>query len=126
MPLKVLFFRTGSGNEPVREWLQEQSKKVRLTVGSDIRTVQVKGPVIGMPLVRSLGGGLWEVRSTEGVEYRVFFFVLDGTMYLLHGIIKKTQRTAQGDLDLARERMEAVKEKDKLEKAKAAVAKKKK
>ena len=61
-PLKVVFFKTDSGNEPVREWLRELPKEDCKSIGTDILTVQYAWPV-GKPLVDNLGDGLWEVRS---------------------------------------------------------------
>jgi len=59
-----------------------------------------------MPLCRSLGGGLWEVQSNleQGRISRVIFCVAVGRMVLLHGFVKKTQKTPRADLDLARKR----------------------
>jgi len=59
-----------------------------------------------MPLCRSLGGGLWEVRSNleQGRMFRVIFCVAVGRVVLLHGFVKKTQKTPRADLDLARKR----------------------
>jgi phage-related protein len=59
-----------------------------------------------MPLVRPLGRELWEVRSTlpRGQIARVLFCVERGGMVLLHGFIKKTQKTPQRDIDLALKR----------------------
>ena len=62
MSLEVVFYQTGSGNEPVREWLRGLSKADKRTIGSDIKTVQYGWP-IGMPVVRKLDTGLWEIRS---------------------------------------------------------------
>ncbi len=61
---------------------------------------------IGMPLVRGLGDGLWEVRSSlsGGRIGRVIFTVEHSAMVLLHGFIKKTQKTPKQDLDLALKR----------------------
>lgn len=62
-----------SGNEPVWKWLKSLPKEVRQTIGDDIKTVQYGWP-LGMPLVRSLGKGLLEVRSTipDGIA-RILF-----------------------------------------------------
>lgn len=56
-----------------------------------------------MPLCRSLGRGLWEVRSalTQARIARVLFCEHDGKMILLHAFIRKTQKTPTADLDLA-------------------------
>jgi phage-related protein len=77
----------------------------RKTIGEDIKTVQYGWP-LGMPLVRSLGTGLWEVRRRLDNRIARVLFVLEGaTMVLLHGFIKKTQAIPKADLDLARDRL---------------------
>jgi phage-related protein len=75
-PLKVVFFKTEAGNEPV-----------------------------GKPLVDNLGDGLWEVRSRLSNRIaRTLFAVVDEEIVLLHGFIKKQQRTPQNELELAKKR----------------------
>jgi len=95
--------------EPVRDWLKALPMADRRIVGFDIATAEFGRPV-GMPLCRPLGGGLWEVRSslTQGRIARVIFCAGAGRMVLLHGFVKKTQKTPQADLDLARKRPKEV------------------
>ena len=92
--IPVVFYRTAAGAEPVREWLRSLSTEDRRTIGTDLATLQVGWP-IGMPLCRSLGAGLWEVRSklANNRIARLIFFVAEGRLGVLHGFIKKTQRT---------------------------------
>ena len=75
-------------------------------LGHDMKRVQYGWP-IGMPLVKSLGGGLWEVRSSlpSKREARALFVVDEGGIVVLHGFIKKAQKTPQSELNLARKRM---------------------
>ncbi len=103
--LRVVFFRTQSGREPVREWLQELDREDRKVIGEDIKLVQFRWP-LGMPLVRKLEADLWEVRSILAGSRiaRVFFTVRGQEMALVHGIVKKSQKTPQHDLKLARDR----------------------
>ncbi|MEQ9813268.1 MAG: type II toxin-antitoxin system RelE/ParE family toxin [Azospirillaceae bacterium] len=100
------FFQQQGGSEPVRDWLLTLSPGDRKAVGDDIRTAEFGWPV-GMPLCRPIGKGLWEVRTniSDGRIARVLFCVHGGGMVLLHGFIKKTRKTPQADLDLARMRM---------------------
>jgi len=99
--LDVLFFRTENSNEPVREWLLSLDKDDRKIIGNDVLKVQYCWP-IGKPLVANLGKGLWEVRSRLGNRIaRVIFCVEGRTMVLLHGFVKKTQKTPKHELDLA-------------------------
>jgi phage-related protein len=102
--LDVVFYRTTAGSEPVREWLKSLPRQDRRAVGEDIKTAQYGWP-LGMPLIRKLDRGLWEVRSTTSTGIaRVFFTVKDGLIILLHGFIKKAQKTPQNELDTARRR----------------------
>ncbi|MEA2008509.1 MAG: type II toxin-antitoxin system RelE/ParE family toxin [Chloroflexota bacterium] len=102
--LRVIFFKTRRGNEPVRKWLKSLSGEDRKTIGEDIKTVQFGWP-IGMPVVRKVDKQLWEVRSRlHNRIARVIFTVEGNTMVLLHGFIKKSQKTPREDLDLAKNR----------------------
>ena len=102
--LPAAFFQNESGKMPVREWLLSLDDEDRKTVGDDIRTAEFGWPV-GMPLCRPLSGhrGLWEIRSslTNGRISRVLFCVHEGNMVLLHGFIKKTQKTPLHDIEIA-------------------------
>ena len=109
-PLACRFYRTGAGNEPVRDWLKSLPTEVRKDIGSDIQQVQWRWPV-GKPLVDGFGGGLFEVRtSCDSDIYRVLFCLDGSTMVLLHGFKKKSQRTPMSDLDLARKRQRTLEE----------------
>jgi phage-related protein len=104
--LSVVFFRTASGREPVREFLKNLDKEGRKDIGEDIKLVQFRWP-LGMPLVRKIETDLWEVRShlSGNRITRILFTVGSGEMALLHGFIKKSQKTPANDLQLGRERM---------------------
>jgi phage-related protein len=100
----VVFYKTEAGNKPVREWPKNLPRDDRRAIDEDIKTVQYGWP-LGMPLIRKLGRGLWEVRSNISIGIaRVFFTVKDSFMILLHGFVKKSQNTPQNELDTARRR----------------------
>jgi phage-related protein len=103
--LSVAFFRSEAGREPVREWLKSFPREDRRIIGEDIKTVQFGWP-LGMPLVRKLDKNLWEVRSTLPQQIaRVIFTTQERQIILLHGFIKKSQKTPQAELDLAKKRL---------------------
>ncbi len=99
------FYRTEGGSEPVREWLRSLEREDRFLIGSDIKTVEYGWP-IGMPVCRPLGNGLNEVRThlPRNRIARVLFCTADGEMILLHGFMKRSQKIAKSDLDLALDR----------------------
>jgi phage-related protein len=99
------FYRFHAGREPVREWLKSLEVEDRKAIGEDIKDVEFSWP-IGLPLVRSLGRDLWEVRSSlpRGRIARVIFCIEQEQLILLHGFIKKTQKTPKQEIDLALKR----------------------
>ncbi|MGD9981627.1 MAG: type II toxin-antitoxin system RelE/ParE family toxin [Hyphomonadaceae bacterium] len=108
--IPAFFYQTAAGAEPVRDWLLTLDAEDRRVIGIDMATVEFGWPV-GMPTCRSLGDSLWEVRSSlpSRREARVIFAVIEEQMVLLHGFIKKSQRTPKTDLDLALKRLKDTK-----------------
>ena len=101
----AIFFRTEAGGEPVRDSLKAlPSAEDRKRIGEDIKTVEFGWPV-GMPVCKPLGQGIYEVRTSlaQNRIARVLFYIdKKGRMVLLHGFIKKTQKTPNEDLEVAR------------------------
>ena len=84
--------------------MKSLSEEDKLKIGTDIKTVEYGFP-IGMPICKSLGKGLFEVRTNlDNRIARILFWISDGKMVLLHGFIKKSQKTPKQDLDLALKR----------------------
>ena len=88
--IPVVFYRTSSGGDPVRDWLRSLPEDDRRDIGRDLATVQIGWP-IGMPLCRSLGNGLWEIRCNLPSHRiaRLLFFVHEGRIGILHGFKRK-------------------------------------
>jgi len=107
--ITVSFYRSAAANEPVRDWLLGLDKADRQAVGIDIKTVEFGWP-IGMPVCKPMGGGLYEVRTNLSSNRiaRVLFCIEGNNMMLLHGFIKKTQKTPKQDLELAKTRYKEV------------------
>lgn len=103
--LGLVFFRVSSGREPVREWLKGLSKKEQVKIGEDIKAAQLRWPLV-TPKVKKLDKRLWEVRSKMHRRIaRVLFTVQEEKMILLHGFIKKTQKTPGKEIDTAHKRL---------------------
>ena len=109
--IRVLFFKSAAGNEPVREWLRGLPLEQRKAIGEDLMVVQFRWP-LGMPLVRKLAPDLWELRSTipDGIA-RVFFTIWQdaatgsSAIIALHGFVKKSQKTPDNELATAKRRL---------------------
>lgn len=103
------FYQTSAGVCPVLEWLRSLPIADRHVIGGDLARVEFGWPV-GMPVCRSLGGGLWEVRSTLPSRRiaRLIFCMAGGEAFVLHGFIKKTQQTPAANLAMARKRQKEI------------------
>src|SRR5450755_2356087 len=104
--IPLVFFRTATGSEPVREWLKDLPQVERRAVGEDLLKAQWRWPV-GMPLCRPMGSGIWEIRTDLPTRRtsRVLVCVYREHLVALHGFIKKTRVTADEDLKVARMRL---------------------
>ena len=82
----------------------------RKIIGVDIFVVQKTFP-LGLPLVRKMGNNLWEIRSTisQGIV-RIFFTIENNFLILLHGFVKKTQKTPEQELAVAATRLKEFEE----------------
>ena len=72
--------------------------------------MQTFGPNLGMPLTRSLGEGLFEIRAIgrEGIGRAIFCMVKGQRIIILHAFIKKTEKTPKKEVETARKRLREV------------------
>lgn len=103
--LNVVFYRSESGAEPVREWLKDLSRDDKKSIGEDIKTAQIGWP-LGMPLIEKISANLWEVRTKLKNGIARILFTVDGNyMVLLHGFIKKSRKIPKHEIETALARL---------------------
>lgn len=103
------FYRSVSGSEPVRLWLERLPGDERRAVSQDIASVECGWPA-GMPHYRAIAPrrALWEVRSSLGDQRlaRVLLCRHGEELVLLHAFIGKSDELRERDLDLAVQRQQ--------------------
>lgn len=108
---QVYWYKTTSGREVVLEAIKELSKADRQIVGEDLGVAQLRFPK-GAPVVKPLGAGLYEVRSTiSGKREHRCIFVYDSdedAFVIVHAFVKKAQKTPLADLKLAKARAKEI------------------
>ena len=59
-----------------------------------------------------MGDGLFEIRAKakEGIGLALFCYMKGGHVYIMHAFVKKSQKTPNKDLDLAKIRMKEVRQ----------------
>ena len=105
MPWEIQYY-----SETVRQDIAVWPVGMRAMYARITERMQVFGPHLGMPFTRPLGAGLFEVRAKgkEGISRALFCTAAGQTIMILHAFIKKTQKTPQRDLELARRRLREV------------------
>lgn len=108
MPSKydIYFFKTSSGREPVREYLNHllNSKNTADKMLADeiltyLTLLKDKGTSLGMPYSKHLRDALWELRPKNN---RIIYCCIQGnSIYLLHHFKKQTQKTPLKEIKLA-------------------------
>jgi len=109
--LEVLYYPHGNGG-PVAEYLGRLAKerpKAFAKLALDLEILGAEGLRSGQIMIRPLGDKLWELkRPYEGIQYRIFFGVHKGAVWLVHSVEKKSAKTPKDDLELARKRLREV------------------
>ncbi len=109
---KIVFYQDKNGKRPAQEFLDGLNKTARAAVLRDLNLLKEFGVKLGFPTVRSIASvrKLWELRvKTNDGAVRVFYAALTGRRFiLLHGFIKKTDKTPKAELELAAKRLQEV------------------
>jgi len=107
MDWEILYY-----NVEVQDTLSSWPAGIRAYYARITERMQVYGPNLGMPFTRSLGQGLFEIRTRgkEGIGRAFFCTVIGRKIVILHAYIKKSQKIPARELEIARSRLEHVQE----------------
>lgn len=114
--LRLLHFTTASSRQPVKDFIEQQDVKAQIKIREVLQFFREYGFHLPDQYLRRMSGtsSLWELRAKyRGRQYRIFVARLEDDAVLLHGIIKKTQKTPQQDLQTAQERLRLIKQAEK-------------
>ena len=108
MDWQVVFYIDEKGNEPVKEFILAQPDGAIAEILHVFKLLREFNIKLGMPFVRKMAkSGLRELRVKHSSDlYRIFFFAYIGKKFvLLHGFLKKGEKTPQSEIDMAMKRM---------------------
>ena len=110
---EVHFYEDRQGRQPIKELLTtlrdeaQNSKDARIQyqkILTYIRSLETYGTRIGEPVVKHIGGDIWELRP---MAHRIlFFYWQDNKFILLHHFVKKTNKTPHREIKQAQRNME--------------------
>ncbi len=107
MSWNIELYATENGDEPVMQFLNSLPGKHRAKAIWEIDLLEEHGLSLKMPYVKNIQGekykGLMELRVQQGNDIsRIFYFLPIGDKFvLLHGFVKKNQKTPKRELETA-------------------------
>lgn len=107
--MQIVFYRTQTGREPVREYLSGLALLDRAAIADVLDAIQEHG--LDAPGVRfkQIRGKLWEFHVEAGASHRIFYVVVTvQMMVLLHGYKKQSQKAPKKEIKVAERRMKEV------------------
>ena len=95
----------GSSRSDVQAFPQD----ARRLTGFQLRLIQQGVEPSDWKPMASIGPGVREIRIHTAVEHRVCYVAkFEGAIYVLHAFEKRTRKTLQHDVELARQRYQAL------------------
>ncbi|MDE6253681.1 MAG: type II toxin-antitoxin system RelE/ParE family toxin [Lachnospiraceae bacterium] len=100
----VNFYKEENGYCPVEQFLDSLDNKMKAKILKMIMLLQQNGNELREPYSKSLGDGIFELRVKQATDITriLYFFVIGNKIILTNGFVKKTQKTPQGEIDLAK------------------------
>ena len=108
MSYKILFYQSKRGNFPVKDFIERQQSSLVAKITHYLELLENYGPFLKPPYIKKLHKNLYELRVSSKVSIRIFYSKKDKTYVLLHGFVKKTQKTPKKEIKVALERLKEI------------------
>jgi phage-related protein len=100
---KVIYYTTIQEENPVETFIDSLQKQQKAKIFRIIQYIELYGLQSALPHVKKLTGtALWEIRILGQDSIRVLYVVMKlNEILLVHGFIKKRQKTPQKEIEIA-------------------------
>ena len=103
-PFNVIFYEKEDGSRPAEDFILSQSDKMQAKLYTALMYLETKGPELREPYSKPLGDGIFELRAKLGSDITrvLYFFVVGQKVVVTNGFVKKTPKTPQGEIKMAK------------------------
>ena len=100
----VEFYEKSDGTYPAEEFILSQDVKMQAKLFRLLELLELKGSELREPYSKSLVDGIFEIRAIQGnnITRVLYFFVVGKKIILTNGFVKKTQKTPDREIELAK------------------------
>ena len=101
----IVYYKKRDGTIPVKEFIEALPVRHRAKAVREITLLEEYGNRLTEPHAKHIEGKLWELRIKSSSDIsRIFYFLHSGDdIILLHGFVKKTQKTPRREINRASE-----------------------
>ena len=100
--MKIIYYLTSDKKNPVKDFINSLENKQKAKVFRIFLAIQQYGLETVVPHIKKLSGlPLWEIRILGKDNIRIVYLVVDNeSICVLHGFIKKSQKTPERELNI--------------------------
>lgn len=101
---EVEFYEKDDGTYPAEEFILSQDIKMQTKLFRLLELLELKGNELREPYSKSPSDGIFEIRAIQGnnITRILYFFVVGKKVILTNGFVKKTQKTPDSEIALAK------------------------
>jgi phage-related protein len=105
---KIVYYVSRNGNNPIKVFLDSLNQKQQVKILRILGYIKEYGLQSVIPHLKKLSGTpLWEIRILGKDNIRLLYILeFRNTIIILHGFIKKTQKTEKQDIIIALNRFQ--------------------
>lgn len=102
---EVISFESTRGEQFVEKFIRSLDEATISKFARNANLLEKHGPLLGMPHSKKLTSKLYELRIRGKQEVRIIYGFIGNKIYLLHGFLKKTQKTPAREIEIAEQRL---------------------
>jgi len=101
---EVEFYEKSDGTYPAEEFILSQDVKMQTKLFRLLELLELKGNELREPYSKSLSDGIFEILAIQGnnITRVLYFFIVGKKVILTNGFVKKTQKTPESEIALAK------------------------
>ncbi len=103
---QIEFYESVDGKRPVFDFLESLDVKMSAKLIGLMEILEDKGTELRMPYSKYMDDGIFELRCKQGgnITRVLYFFFCDKKIIVTNGFVKKSRKTPQGEIKLAKKR----------------------
>ncbi len=102
--MRVEYYELSDGTEPAKDFINSLDVGMKNKMFREIELLEAFGTELRMPHSKHLDDGIFELRAkfSSNISRVLYFFFYQGKAILTNGFVKKTDKTPQEEIKIAK------------------------